>query len=122
MGSGGRVVMLSNDKMLAHLGAEVIKIESPPGGDVSRFTGPYFLGEGDSQFFQTFNLNKHSLRLDLKSAEGREVFEKLVGTADAVLNNLRGDQPGKLGLDYATLGKVNPKVVCAHLSAYGRDN
>ena len=107
---------------LADLGAEVIKIESPPGGDVSRGTGPYFLGEGDSLFFQTFNLNKRSLRLDLKAAEGREVFERLVGTADAVLNNLRGDQPVKLGLDYARLGKLNPKVVCAHLSAYGRDN
>lgn len=107
---------------LADLGAEVIKIESPPGGDVSRATGPYFLGEGDSLFFQTFNLNKRSLRLDLKAAEGREVFEKLVASADAVLNNLRGDQPGKLGLDYATLSKLNPKIVCAHLSAYGRDN
>ncbi|MGV8959785.1 MAG: CaiB/BaiF CoA transferase family protein [Stenotrophomonas sp.] len=107
---------------LADLGAEVIKIESPPGGDVSRATGPYFLGEGDSLFFQTFNLNKRSLRLDLKAAEGREVFEKLVGSADAVLNNLRGDQPAKLGLDYATLGKLNPKIICAHLSAYGRDN
>ena len=107
---------------LADLGAEVIKIESPPGGDVSRGTGPYFLGEGDSLFFQTFNLNKRSLRLDLKAAEGREVFERLVGTADAVLNNLRGDQPAKLGLDYARLGKLNPKIVCAHLSAYGRDN
>ncbi|MEO5830422.1 MAG: CoA transferase, partial [Rhodanobacter sp.] len=107
---------------LADLGAEVIKIESPPGGDVSRATGPYFLGEGDSQFFQTFNLNKRSLRLDLKAAAGREVFERLVGSAAAVLNNLRGDQPAKLGLDYATLGKLNPKIVCAHLSAYGRDN
>ncbi|KRG63747.1 CoA-transferase [Stenotrophomonas humi] len=107
---------------LADLGAEVIKIESPPGGDVSRATGPYFLGEGDSLFFQTFNLNKRSLRLDLKAAEGREVFEKLVASADAVLNNLRGDQPAKLGLDYATLSKLNPKIVCAHLSAYGRDN
>ena len=107
---------------LADLGAEVIKIESPPGGDVSRATGPYFLGEGDSLFFQTFNLNKRSIRLDLKTAEGREVFEKLVGAADAVLNNLRGDQPAKLGLDYATLGQLNPKIVCAHLSAYGRDN
>ena len=107
---------------LADLGAEVIKIESPPGGDVSRATGPYFLGEGDSLFFQTFNLNKRSLRLDLKAAEGREVFEKLVASADAVLNNLRGDQPGKLGLDYASLSKLNPKIVCAHLSAYGRDN
>ena len=107
---------------LADLGAEEITIESPPGGDVSRATGPYFLGEGDSLFFQTFNLNKRSLRLDLKSAQGREVFEKLVASADAVLNNLRGDQPARLGLDYATLGKLNPKLVCAHLSAYGRDN
>lgn len=107
---------------LADLGAEVIKIESPPGGDVSRATGPYFLGEGDSLFFQTFNLNKRSLRLDLKAAEGREIFEKLVASADAVLNNLRGDQPAKLGLDYASLGRLNPKIVCAHLSAYGRDN
>lgn len=107
---------------LADLGAEVIKIESPPGGDISRATGPYFLGEGDSLFFQTFNLNKRSLRLDLKAAEGREVFEKLVTSADAVLNNLRGDQPAKLGLDYGRLSKLNPKIVCAHLSAYGRDN
>ena len=107
---------------LADLGAEVIKIESPPGGDVSRSTGPYFLGTGDSLFFQTFNLNKRSLRLDLKAADGRAAFEELVAGADAVLNNLRGDQPAKLGLDYATLGKLNPKIVCAHLSAYGRDN
>ena len=107
---------------LADLGAEVIKIESPPGGDVSRSTGPYFLGDGDSLFFQTFNLNKRSLCLDLKSREGRQAFEDLVAGSDAVLNNLRGDQPAKLGLDYATLGKLNPKIVCAHLSAYGRDN
>ena len=107
---------------LADLGAEVVKIESPPDGDVSRATGPYFLGEGDSLFFQTFNLNKRSIRLDLKSAQGREVFEKLAGTADAVLNNLRGDQPARLGLDYAALGRIKPAIVCAHLSAYGRDN
>jgi len=107
---------------LADLGAEVVKIESPPGGDVSRATGPHLLGDGDSLFFQTFNLNKRSLRLDLKSAEGRAAFERLVAGADAVLNNLRGDQPAKLGLDYATLSAINPKIVCAHLSAYGRDN
>jgi crotonobetainyl-CoA:carnitine CoA-transferase CaiB-like acyl-CoA transferase len=107
---------------LADLGAEVIKIESPPGGDVSRATGPHFLGDGDSQFFQTFNLNKRSLRLDLKHPRGRAVFEKLVATADAVMNNLRGDQPAKLKLDYAALGAIKPAIVCAHLSAYGRDN
>ncbi len=107
---------------LADLGAEVIKIESPPGGDVSRATGPHFLGHGDSQFFQTFNLNKRSIRIDLKHPQGREAFERLVATADAVMNNLRGDQPAKLRLDYAALGAIKPAIVCAHLSAYGRDN
>jgi crotonobetainyl-CoA:carnitine CoA-transferase CaiB-like acyl-CoA transferase len=84
--------------------------------------GPYFLGDHDSHFFQTFNYNKRSVCLNLKTPEGREAFRRLVATADAVLNNLRGDQPEKLGLDYATLGPVNPRIVCAHLSAYGRDN
>ena len=112
---------------LADLGAEVIKIENhATGGDVSRINGPYFLGDSakptDSEFFQTFNANKKSFALDLKAPRGREVFEKLVASADAVLNNLRGDQPKKLGLDYLTLSKVKPSIVCAHLSAYGRDN
>lgn len=107
---------------LADLGAEVIKIESPGGGDVSRATGPHFLGENDSQFFQTFNRNKASVVLDLKSPQGRADFERLVASADAVLNNLRGDQPAKLGLTHEVLKAVKPSIVCAHLSAYGRDN
>jgi crotonobetainyl-CoA:carnitine CoA-transferase CaiB-like acyl-CoA transferase len=107
---------------LADLGAEVIKIESPDGGDVSRATGPHFLGAHDSQFFQTFNRNKKSVVLDLKSDAGRAHFHTLVASADAVLNNLRGDQPGKLGLTHQALRNINPRIVCAHLSAYGRDN
>jgi crotonobetainyl-CoA:carnitine CoA-transferase CaiB-like acyl-CoA transferase len=108
---------------LADLGAEVIKIENrEQGGDATRAMGPFFLGEHDSQFFQAFNLNKKSVTLNLKLPAGREAFHRLVRTADVVLNNLRGDQPGKLGLDYTTLGPVNPRVLCAHLSAYGRDN
>lgn len=107
--------------LLADLGAEVIKIEDPTrGGDVSRSVGPYMLGEGDSEFFQTFSYGKKSVTLDLKSDDGRREFEALVKTADAVANNLRGDQPGKLGLTYDDLKTVNPKIVCAHLSAYGR--
>ena len=128
--AGVRVLTLENfgagpfgSMYLADLGAEVIKVESRgQGGDATRGMGPYFLGPHDSHFFQTFNLNKKSLALDLKRTEGREAFRRVVGTADVVMNNLRGDQPGKLGLDYATLGPVNPRVVCAHLSAYGRDN
>jgi crotonobetainyl-CoA:carnitine CoA-transferase CaiB-like acyl-CoA transferase len=109
--------------LLADLGADVIKIEAPSmGGDVSRATGPYFLGEGDSQFFQTFSRGKKSVALEIKSGEGRAAFEKLVAGADAVANNLRGDQPARMGLTYADLKHINPKIVCGHLSAYGRDN
>jgi len=110
-------------QLLADLGAEVIKIENPgTGGDVSRFVSPHLIGESDSQFFQTFNRNKKSISLNLKDPEGRAAFEALVKTADAVSNNLRGDLPAKLGIDYASLKAVNPKIVCAHLSAYGREN
>lgn len=108
---------------LADMGAEVIKIESPAtGGDSSRASGPHFLGEGDSHFFQTFNLGKKSLTLELRQPRGKEVLHRLVGGADALLNNLRGDQPGKLGLTYADLLDHNPRIVCAHLSGYGRES
>lgn len=110
-------------QLLADLGAEVIKIENPEtGGDVARFVAPYRIGETDSQFFQTFNRNKKSLSLNLKLDEGKAAFHELVKTADAVSNNMRGDIPAKLGIDYASLKDINPKIVCAHLSAYGRDN
>lgn len=105
---------------LAQLGAEVIKIEPPKGGDSARATGPFFLGDDDSLFYQTFNLNKRSLTLDTRSAAGKAVLYRLVATADAVTNNARGDLPAKLGLDYAALGAINPKIVCVHASAYGR--
>jgi succinate---hydroxymethylglutarate CoA-transferase len=106
---------------LADLGAEVIKIENhKDGGDVGRQVGPHFFGPGDSHFFQTFNRNKRSVTLDLKHPEGKAAFLALVKSADAVLDNLRGDLPEKLGLTYEDLKDVNPRVVCAHLSAYGR--
>ena len=109
--------------LMAELGAEVLKIEAPSmGGDVSRQTGPYFLGPDDSQFFQTFSRAKSSVALEIKTPEGRAQFERLAATADAVVNNLRGDQPAKLGVDFATLRSIKPSIVCAHLSAYGRGN
>jgi succinate---hydroxymethylglutarate CoA-transferase len=105
---------------LADMGAEVIKIEHrASGGDMARGVGPYFLGEHDSEFFQTFNRNKRSLTLDLKHARGREVFEKLLATADGLFGNMRGDQPERLRLRYDDLKAINPRIVCAHLSAYG---
>jgi crotonobetainyl-CoA:carnitine CoA-transferase CaiB-like acyl-CoA transferase len=106
---------------LADLGAEVIKIENPrEGGELGRRVGPFFFGPGDSHFYQSSNRNKRSLTLDLKTPGGRAVLHDLARRADGVLNNLRGDQPAKLGLAYDDLKGVNPKLVCCHLSAYGR--
>lgn len=110
-------------QLLADLGAEVIKVENgATGGDYSRSVGPYLLGDGDSQFHQTFSRGKKSVNLDLKSAQGRARFERMVRDADAVANNLRGDQPEKLAIRHQDLAPLNPAIVCAHLSAYGRDN
>jgi crotonobetainyl-CoA:carnitine CoA-transferase CaiB-like acyl-CoA transferase len=108
---------------LADLGAEVIKVENPAqGGDASRAVGPHMLGANDSQYFQGFNLSKRSVALNLKTPHDRERFLALVATADAVVNNLRGDLPTTLGVDYASLRAANPAIVCLHISAYGRDN
>ena len=112
---------------LAQLGADVIKIEPPHrdgkgGGDTARAVGPHWLRDGESLYFQTFNLNKRSLTLDLATDAGQAVLHRLVAASDAVANNLRGDIPAKLGLTYAALAKVKPAIVCAHISAYGRDN
>ncbi len=113
---------------LAQLGAQVIKIEPPRrpdgtgGGDTARAVGPHFLRDGESLYFQAFNLNKRSLTLDLRQPAGQDVFRQLAATSHAVANNMRGDLPDKLGLTYAALSEVNPAIVCAHLSAYGRGN
>ncbi|MFM2409403.1 MAG: hypothetical protein RL481_231 [Pseudomonadota bacterium] len=109
-------------QFLAQLGAEVIKIEPPKGGDTARHVGPHFLRPGESVYFHAFNLNKRSLTLDLNSAEGKEILHRLVAESHAVANNLRGDLPAKLGLTYEALAGINPAIICAHLSAYGRDN
>lgn len=105
--------------ILAELGAEVIKIEDPAtGGDVSRSVPPYTIDQ-DSLYFQSFNRNKKSVTLNVKSTEGRRIFQELAAVSHAVLNNLRGDQVLKLGLNYASLKRVNPKIVCCSLSGFG---
>jgi crotonobetainyl-CoA:carnitine CoA-transferase CaiB-like acyl-CoA transferase len=104
---------------LADLGADVIKIEDPrTGGDVGRYVPP-FQEDEDSLFFETFNRNKRSLRLDVANGAGRSVFEDLVRHADVVYSNLRGDVPARLGLRYEDLRDVNPRIVCCSLSAFG---
>src|SRR6184192_945568 len=106
---------------LADLGADVIRVEDPTtGGDVSRYVSPGQQGT-DSLYFDSFNRGKRSILLDLKQAAGQEVLQRLVGSAHAVYANLRGDVIKGLGLTYATLGPINPAIVCVSLSAYGRD-
>ena len=113
-------------QFLSDLGAEVVKIE-PAGteGDYARGLGPFFTDSEEplsdsSLFFQSFNRNKKSLTLDITQAGGREVLHRLVASADAVANNLRGDVPEKIGITYDHLKSANPAIVCAHCSAYGR--
>jgi crotonobetainyl-CoA:carnitine CoA-transferase CaiB-like acyl-CoA transferase len=106
---------------LADLGAEVIKIEDPStGGDVSRFVPPYCL-EGDSLYYQSWNRNKRSITLDLRKPEGVAVFHDLVRVSDIVFNNLRGDQPARLGLAYNRLRNYNPRIVCCSLNGFGSE-
>ncbi len=108
-------------QFLADQGAEVVKIENPnDGGDFARNVGPFFFTPEHSEFFHAYNRNKKSLTLDLSQKEGLQVFQDLVKSSDAVASNLRGDVPEKLGLTYEALGAINEKIVCAHLSAYGR--
>jgi len=108
---------------LAQLGADVVKIENlREGGDTGRHVRREneTLPDGDSLFFQTFNLGKRSILLDLQKEKGQTLFRRLAVTADAVMNNLRGDTQEKLGITYDKLRDVNPKIVCVHLTAYGR--
>lgn len=105
--------------VLADLGADVIKIEDPAGGgDVARYVPPY-AEDGDSLYFQSFNRGKRSITLDLRHPEGQRIFHDLVRVSHAVYNNVRGDQPEKLGLTYRALGGVNPAIVCCSLSGFG---
>lgn len=104
---------------LADLGAEIIKIEDPgTNGDVSRSVIPYS-ENNDSLFFQSLNRNKKSISLNLKSEEGRKIFHELVKKSDAVFNNLRGDVPEKLKINYDHLKDINPKMVTCSLSGFG---
>jgi crotonobetainyl-CoA:carnitine CoA-transferase CaiB-like acyl-CoA transferase len=105
---------------LADLGADVIKVEQPDGGDQVRLTGPFI--DGESSPFVRLNRNKRSLVVDLKSADGAEIFKKLVQTADVVLENLRPGTMSRLGLGYGeVLAALNPRLVYVAASGWGQD-
>lgn len=107
--------------LLADLGAEVLKIEEPDGGDPMRAMGPPFLPDGESAYFLAVNRNKKSLALDLARPEGRQVFLDLVRHADVVWENFRPGVMARLGCDYPALAAVNPRIVACSISAYGQE-
>jgi crotonobetainyl-CoA:carnitine CoA-transferase CaiB-like acyl-CoA transferase len=107
--------------LLADMGAEVIKLEEPDGGDPMRAMGPPFLPDGESAYFLAINRNKKSVAVDLTTPAGREVFFDLVRQADVVWENFRPGIMERLGCSYAALSAVNARVIMCSISAYGLD-
>jgi crotonobetainyl-CoA:carnitine CoA-transferase CaiB-like acyl-CoA transferase len=103
---------------LADMGADVVKIEQPGGGDASRSAYGSQLG-GESAVFVTVNRNKRSVALDLARPEGRATFERLVAHADVVIEAYRGGVAERLGIDWARLAPHHPRLVYCSLSAFG---
>jgi len=103
--------------ILADMGAEVIKVEEPGKGDDTRSWPPHISGE--ATYFMSVNRNKKSLTLNLKSPDAKKIFTGLVKKSDVVLENFRPGTMEKLGLGYATLAKLNPKLVYCGVSGFG---
>ncbi|MBM3945313.1 MAG: CoA transferase, partial [SAR202 cluster bacterium] len=104
--------------LLGDMGADVIKVERPGGGDDTRRMGPPFLG-GDAVAFLMVNRNKRGIVLDLKSEDGIAVFRKLATQSDILVENLRPGAMKKLGLGYDDLKKENPGLVYCSISGFG---
>src|SRR5579863_7776528 len=103
--------------LLAELGARVIKVEPPQGGDDARQYGPFKAGK--STYFQSVNRGKQSIALDLKSPEGRQIFERLLDKADALVENFRPGTMEKLGFGWDSLHARYPRLVYAAASGFG---
>ncbi len=106
-------------QLLGDLGAEVIKIERPDGGDMSRGWGPPFVA-GESAYFLGTNRNKRGLTLDLSKAEGREILHRLLAETDVLVQNIPRQQTReKLGLDYQSCRQANTRLVWASITGFG---
>ncbi len=100
-------------RQFADFGADVIKIENTAAEDMG--------GPRDGPDFQNLHRNKRSITLDLKSPQGKEIFMRLVKTADVVVENFRPDVKDRLGIDYQSLRKVNQRIILASISGFGQD-
>ena len=104
--------------LLADMGADVIKVEKPVGGDDTRRMGPPFTGEWASGFL-ALNRNKRSLALNLRDDAGQEIFKRLLKDADVVVENFRPGVMDRLGLGYASLTEIKPGLVYCCISGFG---
>ncbi len=122
---GIRVVDLSRyiagpfcGQLLADMGAEVIKVEKPGEGDISRTVGPW--KDGVSLFFQTCNVNKKSITADMRTPEGLELVKKLIAKSDILLENFRVGVMAKMGLTYDEVKKINPRIIMVSVTGFGQ--
>ncbi|GAA2769415.1 hypothetical protein GCM10020219_039890 [Nonomuraea dietziae] len=110
-------------QMLGDLGAKVIKVEHPGGGDESRGWGPPFVGPDHdiSTYFLAANRNKQSIAVDLKSDEGRRLVERLVRQSDVLIENFRTGVLDRLGFPVERLHELNPRLVILSITGFGHD-
>jgi len=106
--------------LLADMGADVVKVESPSGGDYTRGLGPFAAGSPDGAGFLRLDRNKRSVALDLKSAAGTSAFRTLVATADVIIENLRVGTLDGLGIGYDVLARAHPRLIYCSVTGYGR--
>lgn len=109
-------------RILGDLGADVLKIEKP-GGDPSRNTGPFYKDIPDSQkslFWFAYNANKRGITLNIETADGKELFKKLVKTADFVVESFLPGYMDELGLGYTALSEINPRLVMTSITSFGQ--
>jgi crotonobetainyl-CoA:carnitine CoA-transferase CaiB-like acyl-CoA transferase len=105
--------------MLGDLGHDVVKVERPSEGDQTRAWGPPWQ-DGQSAYFSSVNRNKRSLTLNLKAAEGRDLFRRLAARSDVLIENFRAGDLDELGLGYAELSRLNPRLVYCSITGYGQ--
>ena len=113
-------------QLLADLGADVIKVENPEGGDDTRTWGPPFVKGRDGEnlsaaYYHSCNRGKRSIALDFSTPEGAATVRKLVATADVLIENFKLGGLKKYGLDYAALHKINPRLVDCSITGFGQD-
>jgi formyl-CoA transferase len=108
--------------MLGDMGARVIKVENPDGGDDTRGWGPPFVGQpAESTYFLSCNRNKESITLDLKDEDGKETLRRLIQKADVLVENFRPGVLARLGFGTAALAELNPRLVTLSISGFGHD-